>query len=77
VKGKVVVTISRGRVVWESGKLNVKPGTSRYVHLPTHGPLFEGLDKRDAAGKAFPYGPTPVTREAEATAPGGSGKEEL
>lgn len=31
---------------------------------PTHGPLFEGLQTRDArwVEEQFPYGPTPVPR---------------
>lgn len=58
------MTISRGRVVWENGRLDVLPGTSRYIHLPTHGPLFDGIDKRDAARLKFPYGETPVARPA-------------
>ncbi len=75
IQGKVVVTVSRGRVVWENGRLNVQPGTSRYVHLPTNGPLFEGLEKRDAAKLKFPlYGETPVVRGEKAEGEGG-GKE--
>jgi hypothetical protein len=68
----VVVTISRGRVVWENGRLDARPGTSRYVHLPTGGPLFEGLGKRDAARYRTPYGAAPVPRGAAAGG-GGSG----
>ncbi|KAI8468148.1 MAG: hypothetical protein J3K34DRAFT_386464 [Monoraphidium minutum] len=64
IKGKVVVTVSRGRVVWENGKLDVRPGTARYVPLPTHSYLFDGLEKRDAARRASPYGDTPVARPA-------------
>jgi hypothetical protein len=71
-----VVTISRGRVVWENGALNVKPGTSRYVHLPTGGALFEGLGARDAAALRFPYGPTPVPRKDGGGGGGGGGAEE-
>jgi hypothetical protein len=26
--------------VWEGGKLHVQPGSSRFIPLPTHGPLF-------------------------------------
>jgi hypothetical protein len=60
----VVVTISRGRVVWENGRLDVRPGTSRYVHLPTFGPLFDGIDRRDASRGKFAYGETPVDRQS-------------
>ncbi|CAL4973527.1 unnamed protein product [Urochloa decumbens] len=51
-KGLVEVTISRGRVVWEDGKLNITPGTGRYVKLPPFGYVFDGIEKSDAAYKA-------------------------
>ena len=41
LQGKVVVTVSRGRVVWEGGRLHVSPGTGRFIPLPTHGPLYQ------------------------------------
>lgn len=61
---QVVTTISRGRLVWHNGVLDVTPGTGRFIPMPTHGMLFEGLDKQDAAYLAtnFPYGSTPVPR---------------
>lgn len=49
MKGKVEMTISRGRIVWENGKLYVHPGSGRYVSLPPFGYLFDGLDKIDSA----------------------------
>ncbi|KAI5075203.1 hypothetical protein GOP47_0009279 [Adiantum capillus-veneris] len=49
LKGKIEVTISRGRVVWENGVLNVFPGSGRYIHLPPYSYLFDGLDKIDSA----------------------------
>uniref|UniRef100_A0A383VLW0 dihydropyrimidinase n=1 Tax=Tetradesmus obliquus TaxID=3088 RepID=A0A383VLW0_TETOB len=77
IQGKVTVTISRGRLVWFEGKLNVEPGSGRFIPLPTHGPLFDGIDKAgaDTAArlvKAFAAenGATPVVREDA----GGSGK---
>ncbi|KAJ3669190.1 hypothetical protein LUZ60_011140 [Juncus effusus] len=48
-KGKVEVTISRGRVVWENGVVNVAPGSGKYIKMPPFGYLFNGLDKSDAA----------------------------
>jgi dihydropyrimidinase len=76
IRGRVVVTVSRGRVVWEGGRLSVYPGTSRFVELPTGGPLFEGAAARDAAAWRVPYGPTPVARGGgkEAAAGGGGGE---
>lgn len=57
VKGKVVVTISGGRVVWKDGIFNVTPGTGRYLHLPPFGPLFEGLDLRENWADRFRKAP--------------------
>jgi hypothetical protein len=55
---QVVVTISRGKVVWENDKLDIQEGAGRFVKLPVGGPLFEGLDALDAASVAsnYPYG---------------------
>ncbi|KAG5517347.1 hypothetical protein RHGRI_037933 [Rhododendron griersonianum] len=47
-KGKVEVTISRGRVVWENGQLNVAPGSGKYIEMPPFGYLFDGIDKVDS-----------------------------
>ena len=76
MQGKVTVTISRGRVVWEDGKLSVEPGSGRFVPMAPHGPLFDGLDKLDGGrvGREFPYGSTPVQR---AGGEGGAGRNEL
>ncbi|EFJ48385.1 hypothetical protein VOLCADRAFT_60577, partial [Volvox carteri f. nagariensis] len=42
IQGKVVTTISRGRLVWHNGQLlGVRPGTGRFVPMPPFGPLFE------------------------------------
>lgn len=76
----MVVTVSRGRVVWEGGQLHVSPGTGRFVDLPCGGPLFQGLEDQEAGRVAaeFPHGPTPVQREpADEPAGGGGGREEL
>ncbi|ERM98133.1 hypothetical protein AMTR_s00095p00057460 [Amborella trichopoda] len=48
-KGKIEVTISRGRIVWENGELKVEPGTGRYVPMPPFSYLFDGIDKMDSA----------------------------
>ncbi|XP_057723226.1 dihydropyrimidinase [Arachis stenosperma] len=47
-KGKVEVTISRGRVVWENNELKDTPGTGRYIPMQPYSYLFDGLDKKDA-----------------------------
>ncbi|CAL5190446.1 unnamed protein product [Lathyrus oleraceus] len=48
-KGKIEVTISRGRVVWENNELKVAPGTGRYIEMSPFSYLFDGLDKKDAS----------------------------
>jgi len=44
----VEITISRGRIVWQEGNLNVVPGSGRYITMPPFGYLFDGIDKADA-----------------------------
>lgn len=84
IKGKVTVTISRGRLVWYEGKLDVQPGTGRFIKLPTHGYLFDGLDNEgeDTAERliksfAAANGRIPVQREVQsgAAAAAAAGKE--
>lgn len=64
IPSQVVVTISQGKVVYEDGKLNVVAGAGRFVPMPLHPPIFEGMDKRNALrlSEEFPYGQTPVRR---------------
>ncbi|KAG2674672.1 hypothetical protein I3760_13G148300 [Carya illinoinensis] len=47
-KGKVEVTITGGRIVWENDELKVVPGSGKYVELPPFGYLFNGIEKLDA-----------------------------
>ncbi|XP_051134548.1 dihydropyrimidinase [Andrographis paniculata] len=47
-KGKVVVTIAGGRIVWENDELKVVRGAGRYVEMRPFNYLFEGIDKADA-----------------------------
>lgn len=66
-----MTTISRGRLVWHEGRLNVTRGSGRYVPTPPFGPLFAGLDLQpphlvDAAR----YGGAPVWRPGDAAAGG-------
>ncbi|KAL3683562.1 hypothetical protein R1sor_001584 [Riccia sorocarpa] len=49
IKGNIEVTISQGKVVWDNGQLNVEKGAGRYIPMPPFGPLFDGLEKLDAA----------------------------
>ncbi|KAK2983395.1 hypothetical protein RJ640_016019 [Escallonia rubra] len=46
-KGKVEVTISGGRVVWENDDLKVVPGSGKYVEMPPYNYLFDGIDKAE------------------------------
>ncbi|TYJ20709.1 hypothetical protein E1A91_A08G014800v1 [Gossypium mustelinum] len=47
-KGKVEVTISRGRIVWKDDELKVAPGSGKYIPMPPFGFLFDGIEKIDA-----------------------------
>jgi hypothetical protein len=73
IHGRVVVTISRGRVVWEDGKLSASPSTGRFIPMEPFGPLYQGLDKQGGSTletwvRGFPYGEgAPVKRS-----PGGA-----
>ena len=49
ISGRVVTTVSRGRLVWHDGKLNVERGSGRRIMMEPFGPLFDGLDKMDEA----------------------------
>ncbi|VFR02954.1 unnamed protein product [Cuscuta campestris] len=48
-KGKVEVTISQGRIVWENGELNVIPGSGKYIKMAPFSYVFDGIEKSDAA----------------------------
>jgi len=64
MRGQVVVTVSRGRVVWEGGVLSVERGSGRFLPLPLQGPLFAGLEmqRHRVLEHEFPYGKVPVER---------------
>jgi hypothetical protein len=40
---QVETTISRGRLAWHEGKIEVSSGSSRFVPTPPGGPMFDGL----------------------------------
>jgi dihydropyrimidinase len=86
IQGKVTTTISRGRLVWHDGKLDVLKSSGRMMLLPPFGPLFTGLDKQGASTaeqlmNAFSSrnGATPVSRGSQAAeeAMDAAGHEEL
>lgn len=71
-RGKVVSTVSRGRLVWHDGQLNVTRGSGRFVPTPPFGPLFDGLDRLPThLVDVDRYGGVPVRR------PGDSVHDEL
>ena len=72
IKGRVTVTVSRGKVVWENGVLTTQRGAGQFVKTPAFSPhLFDGLEKNDAYRKDLEMG-APIPR-----AGAGSGHSEL
>lgn len=61
----MTTTISRGRVVWENGKLNVQPNTGKFIPMQAFGDMYEGLELMDKL-RMKPREPTPVPRSNEA-----------
>jgi dihydropyrimidinase len=57
VKGRASHTLSRGKVVWTDGQLDVERGAGRYVDRPPFAPYYEALNKQAQAAE-----PVPVTR---------------
>ncbi len=47
VHGVCELTISRGAVVWENGKLSTKNGHGKFIPRACWGPVFDGIDVRD------------------------------
>ncbi|GJP35552.1 hypothetical protein CLOM_g20058 [Closterium sp. NIES-68] len=66
MKGNVEVTVSQGTVVWQHGQLNVTRGAGRFVPMRPFGPLFHGIQERDA-GCAASYR-APVRRDGDGSA---------
>ncbi|MBR9866068.1 MAG: dihydropyrimidinase [Oceanospirillales bacterium] len=48
VKGIPTHTISRGKVVWANGQLNVEKGAGQYINRPAFNPVFDALSKQAA-----------------------------
>ncbi|XP_020241860.1 dihydropyrimidinase isoform X2 [Asparagus officinalis] len=63
-KGKVEVTISRGRIVWRHGNLNVVPGSGKYMRMSPFSYLFDGIEKADAEYLASLHAPVQRTSVA-------------
>ncbi|KAF9594005.1 hypothetical protein IFM89_026717, partial [Coptis chinensis] len=63
-KGKVEVTISGGRIVWENDELKVVPGSGKYIKMPPFGHMFSGMDKIDAAYLSSLHAPVQRIRTA-------------
>jgi dihydropyrimidinase len=63
VIGGPAVTMSRGRVLWENGKLTTTPGTGKYLPRPLYGPTFDSQRKRNEQ-----HAETPVARTLPARA---------
>jgi dihydropyrimidinase len=57
VKGGASHTISRGKIVWADGKLNVERGAGRYVDRPPFAPFYDALRIQAQCAE-----PTPVKR---------------
>jgi len=47
VHGIAVVTISKGRVVWENGTLKTTQGSGEYIKRAPWGPPYDGMEIRD------------------------------
>lgn len=69
IQGKVTTTISRGRLVWHDGKLDVPKGSGRFIPMAPFGSLFDGLERQGPStvvqlvrSFASRQGPTPVIR---------------
>ncbi|CAI7880249.1 unnamed protein product [Closterium sp. NIES-54] len=66
MQGNIEVTVSQGRVVWQHGRLNVTRGAGRFVPMRPFGPLFHGIQARDAA-RLHSYH-APVRRDGDGSA---------
>jgi len=49
VTGNAAVTLGRGRVLWENGKLTTEPGWGRYIDRPCHADFAYAQDLRNKA----------------------------
>ncbi|MDP1661441.1 MAG: dihydropyrimidinase [Phycisphaerales bacterium] len=51
VTGNAAVTLSRGRVLWENGKLTTEPGWGKYIDRPCHADFAYAQDLRNKAAE--------------------------
>ncbi len=51
VTGNAAVTLSRGKVLWENGKLSVEKGWGKYVNRPCYPSYFDAQAKKNEAAK--------------------------
>ncbi|MFT5709686.1 MAG: dihydropyrimidinase [Halioglobus sp.] len=51
VKGIPSHTVSRGKIVWKDGQLNVEKGAGRFIERPAYPPVYDVLQKEAAANK--------------------------
>lgn len=58
------VTISRGRIVWRHGDLNVVLGSGKYIRMSPFSYLFDGIEKADAEYLASLHAPVQRTAVA-------------
>ncbi|MBL4683571.1 MAG: dihydropyrimidinase [Nannocystaceae bacterium] len=58
VVGIPAYTLSRGKVVWADGKLDVERGAGRYIDRPCHAPYYDAVKRARALAK-----PTAVDRD--------------
>lgn len=49
IKGLVETTIARGRIVFQNGKMDCKPGSGRFLPTPAFGKMFQGLKEQKYA----------------------------
>jgi dihydropyrimidinase len=54
VTGLAEVTLSRGKVVWQNGKLETQKGAGKYINRPCHANFLAAQNKRNAQNTVLP-----------------------